>query len=362
MTEQENITSIDDLRNAVESTETYVKSVDAAIATIEATHLAIVPEVKETPATEIVAEATKTLFDKFKKPEESTKVILTEEEKTAAVERNNLKAKVVESEEYKQILSQVEQLKSEGELTKAEVQQYKETAIGKLFGKDLKEIDLKDFARKILGEDFSKLSDETLLTKSAEKKFSHLTGEDLQEAIKDELAAFEELKPYEQKQKRAEIAEMLEKAQPENDYLKALNELKESQKTSSIVEPDPEKYINRNTLQTELGDIRTTYEKFGESLIGQKYGEFTVAKEHVLATTELFDKAVKQYNMADAFENHFKAATYDAYGQAEYERGKADQKISDANASTGQTTGIIIPIEQKSGVENASQDDMRKAQ
>lgn len=357
--------TVDAFRNA-EQTE---KVIEAAV------------EVKETPAevkeeklnTEVVVEGKEdkkpSLFEKFTKPEGT--VELTDAQKAEQLEKDNLKAKVLESEEYKAVLSEVEKLKADDDLTKKEIQAYKDNALAKLFGKDLTEITPKEFAKKLLGEDFTKLSDEQLITKAAEKKFSKLKDDDLAEAIADELTNFEVLKPYEQKQRLAEIVEDLEKSQPENDVLKLINELKDKQVQSS--EPDPEKYMSKDALLERIKETVDVYNKLGDGIEGQVYEtkdkdgnvicSFTAKKENAVATTQLFEKIANGNLPTDElYMIHFKASNFDAFGASEYARGKADQAIKDANPSKGESSAVIIPLGQEKGItEESKTDDFRKA-
>lgn len=315
----------------------------------------VIPEEKKEG---IVEEKKESLFDKFKKPEEKEQIILTDEQKAEQLEKETFKAKVIESDEYKAILGEVSQLKSDGELSKSEIQKYKDNALAKLFDKDLTEIDVKEFGRKLIGEDLSKLSEEELLTRDIKARFSKLSGDDLDAAIQDELLSFQELRSYEQKQKLAEILETLEKSQPENDVLKIINELKD--KTAETNVPDPNKYLNREEVNNRLSEISSEYDKIGKKFIGQDYLGYIVKEDDIPLIKGVFEGIAKDFSVDKSWIRDFKAAIFDKAVVDADERGYQRGLIEKANPSRNDTTATVLQVKETGkGIATATDEDIK---
>ena len=123
----------------------------------------------------------------------------------------------------------------------AELEKYKSSPIAKLLGGDydISNIDIKDFLKKAVGEDYSNLSDDALIEKSlsANPLFDNLTDEEKQEEIYLRKERLEGMSKLEKLQHRNNLIYELEKSKDTNEIFKTLQEIQNTQK-AAIDNPD----------------------------------------------------------------------------------------------------------------------------
>lgn len=218
---------------------------------------------EETPVTEEVTEKKETeenevnsLFEKLKQVEEPKKTEVPE----------------ALSEDVQKKLQEYEQYRNQ-------VEQYENNPLVKALslGKDLKEI-----AQKIVGNDVSKMSFKDMIAAKIKSEFN-LEGEELEEAVEEEMNTFDSKSRLEKARIEKQLREEL--AGNENDILKELkeyeNQIKAQQLTPEQIAKNEEVIKNNDFLA-----IDTVAEKL---VGGDVYG--------VEMTKEFIEETKKGYNL-----------------------------------------------------------------
>lgn len=218
---------------------------------------------EETPVTEEVTEKKETeenevnsLFEKLKQVEEPKKTEVPE----------------ALSEDVQKKLQEYEQYRNQ-------VEQYENNPLVKALslGKDLKEI-----AQKIVGNDVSKMSFKDMIAAKIKSEFN-LEGEELEEAVEEEMNTFDSKSRLEKARIEKQLREKL--AGNENDILKELkeyeNQIKAQQLTPEQIAKNEEVIKNNDFLA-----IDTVAEKL---VGGDVYG--------VEMTKEFIEETKKGYNL-----------------------------------------------------------------
>lgn len=313
----------------------------------------VLPEVEETEAaTEVAAETTETteakaeettaeteekpksLFDQFKKPNEDATT--EKEEKTEVVDGN----RVAELEE--------------------KLKKY-DTPLAKLLGGDydLTNVDIKDLLRKAVGEDYSNLSNENLIAKAlnSDPDFLSLTPEEQKEEIETRLASLEGMSKYEVQKERSKMLNELNKASDPSELVKALEEVKESQKNGI---KEPEKWYEEKVTQ-EFNDkfqaTKAEISNLAKGLVGQEYNGFAVTEEIANEIAGVFEDQTMNFSSEKATINAFKIATYDKWGDERERIGYEKAMKEKMNPSTNTSTGAVIVTRDPTSMEGATKDD-----
>lgn len=196
------------------------------------------------------------LFEKLKQVEEPKKT------ETPEALSEDVQKKLQEYEQYR-----------------AQLEEYEKNPLIKALtlGKDLKEV-----AQKIVGNDVSKMSLTDLITAKIKNEFN-LEGEELEEAIEEELSIFEGKSRLEKARIEKQLRE--EMASGENDILKELKEY-ESQIKSQQLTPEQ---IAKNHEIIKNNDFQAI-DVVAEKLVGGDiYG--------VEMTKEFIEETKKNYNL-----------------------------------------------------------------
>lgn len=196
------------------------------------------------------------LFEKLKQVEEPKKT------ETPEALSEDVQKKLQEYEQYR-----------------AQLEEYEKNPLIKALtlGKDLKEV-----AQKIVGNDVSKMSLTDLITAKIKNEFN-LEGEELEEAIEEELSIFEGKSRLEKARIEKQLRE--EMASGENDILKELKEY-ESQIKSQQLTPEQ---IAKNHEIIKNNDFQAI-DAVAEKLVGGDiYG--------VEMTKEFIEETKKNYNL-----------------------------------------------------------------
>ena len=217
--------------------------------------------------------------------EETPVVENTTEETTTELEVNSLFDKLKQVEEPKQtetpaVLSEDVQKKlQEYEQYRTQVEQYENNPFIKALalGKDLKEI-----AHKIVGNDVSKMSFKEMIAAKVKSEFQ-LEGEELEEAIEEEMNLFDSKGRLEKARMEKQLRE--EMAVNENEILTGLKEYETQLKAQQLT---PEQ-IAKNEEVIKANDF-SVIDSVSEKLVGGDiYG--------VEMTKEFVEETKKNYNM-----------------------------------------------------------------
>lgn len=209
----------------------------------------------------------------------------TTEKKGEESEVNSLFEKLKQVEEPKKtetpeaLSEDVQKKLQEYEQYRAQLEEYEKNPLIKALtlGKDLKEV-----AQKIVGNDVSKMSLTDLITAKIKNEFN-LEGEELEEAIEEELSIFEGKSRLEKARIEKQLRE--EMASGENDILKELKEY-ESQIKSQQLTPEQ---IAKNHEIIKNNDFQVI-DAVAEKLVGGDiYG--------VEMTKEFIEETKKNYNL-----------------------------------------------------------------
>lgn len=209
----------------------------------------------------------------------------TTEKKGEESEVNSLFEKLKQVEEPKKtetpeaLSEDVQKKLQEYEQYRAQLEEYEKNPLIKALtlGKDLKEV-----AQKIVGNDVSKMSLTDLITAKIKNEFN-LEGEELEEAIEEELSIFEGKSRLEKARIEKQLRE--EMASGENDILKELKEY-ESQIKSQQLTPEQ---IAKNHEIIKNNDFQAI-DAVAEKLVGGDiYG--------VEMTKEFIEETKKNYNL-----------------------------------------------------------------
>lgn len=209
----------------------------------------------------------------------------TTEETTEELEVNSLFDKLKQVEEPKktetpQALSEDVQKKlQEYEQYRSQVEQYENNPFIKALtlGKDLKEI-----AHKIVGSDVSKMSFKEMIAAKVKSEFQ-LEGEELEEAIEEEMSIFDSKSRLEKARMEKQLRE--EMAANENEILIGLKEYETQLKAQQLT---PEQ-IAKNEEVIKANDF-LAIDSVSEKLVGGDiYG--------VEMTKEFIEETKKNYNM-----------------------------------------------------------------
>ena len=219
--------------------------------------------------------------------EQKSVVENTTEETTKELEVNSLFDKLKQVEEPKkaetpEVLSEDVQKKlQEYEQYRSQVEQYENNPFIKALtlGKDLKEI-----AHKIVGNDVSKMSFKEMITARVKSEFN-LEGEELEEAIEEEMNLFDSKGRLEKARMEKQLRE--EMAANENEILIGLKEYETQLKAQQLT---PEQ-IAKNEEVIKSNDF-LAIDSVAEKLVGgDVYG--------VEMTTEFIEETKKNYNLND---------------------------------------------------------------
>lgn len=306
-----------------------VEATTEQVVETEAEEVATEPA-KETPSTE---EKKESLFDKFTKPE----------------------TKVEETKVPEDVAKEIESYK-------AELEKYKSSPLAKLLGGDydLTQVDLKDFLKQAVGEDYNSLSDNELIEKSlkANPMFDKLTEEEQEEEISMLTSRFDSMTKLEKLEARQELIEKLG-ANSDNEIFKSLQEIQEKQK--SFVDPD--KYFEQKTKETfeqTYNNVKSTLTELSNSLVGQEYNGFKVTDQAVKSIVEAFDNQTQKFNVEEVAFNLFKSTHFDDYGKFMYEKGKREAEVKAANPSRNETRTGIEGAKDTKGLGAMTFDDFKK--
>lgn len=226
----------------------------------------------EAQATEQVAEVENTEVEKETTEENQEVNSLFEKLKQVEEPKKAEEAPVALSEDVQKKLQEYEQYR-------AQVEQYENNPLIKALtlGKDLKEV-----AQKIVGNDVSKMSLKEMITAKVKSEFN-LEGEDLEEAVEEEMNLFEGKSRLE----RARIEKELrnEMSVNENEILKELKEYEAQLKAQQL---SPEQ-IAKNEEVIKASDF-SAIDSVAEKLVGgDVYG--------VEMTKEFIEETKKAYNI-----------------------------------------------------------------
>lgn len=217
--------------------------------------------------------------------EETPVVENTTEETTQELEVNSLFDKLKQVEEPKQtetpaaLSEDVQKKLQEYEQYRNQVEQYENNPFIKALtlGKDLKEI-----AHKIVGNDVSKMSFKEMIAAKVKSEFQ-LEGEELEEAIEEEMSIFDSKSRLEKARMEKQLRE--EMAVNENEILKGLQEYETQLKAQQLT---PEQ-IAKNEEVIKANDF-SVIDSVAEKLVGgDVYG--------VEMTKEFIEETKKNYNM-----------------------------------------------------------------
>lgn len=308
----------------------------------------VAAEVKvETPSAEVTEVKTEvvtqpSLFDKFKPAEE----VKTEPKVETAAAEVVVENKVVEPTEQSN-----EQLQA----LSAELEKYKSSPLAKLLGGDydIANVDLKDFLRKAVGEDYTKLSDDDLIQKSlaANPLFDSLSDEEKNEEIELQRSKLDSMSKLEKLQHRNNLISELDKSKDSNEIFKALEEIQNKQK-EAITNPD-EWYQEKvqNDFEAKFNEVKQAITNNANSLVGQEYrvGNFgyKVSAEDAKAIEDAYVSEVTNFNADDKSFNLFKIATYEKAIEKAIEYGKTLAIKGDANPSQNMTSSYIASADNK---------------
>lgn len=323
--------------------EVEFKAAETPIETKVETEVKVDAEVK-TEAEEIKTEVVQpSLFDKFAKPNE---------EVTTEPKAEEVKTEVV--------VEPTEQLVA----LQAELEKYKSNPLAKLLGGDydITNLDIKDFLKKAVGEDFTNLSDDALIEKSlsANPLFDALTDEEKQEEIDLRKERLEGMSKLEKLQHRNTLISELEKSKDTNEIFKTLQEIQTQQK-ETIANPDEwyQEKVN-NDFETRFNEVKQAITNNAKSLIGQEYKvnnfSYKVTEEDAASMDNAYVNEVTNFNADDKSFNLFKVVTYEKAIQQAIEYGKTLAIKSDANPSQNMTSNYIASKDNK-GIESMSPTD-----
>jgi anthranilate/para-aminobenzoate synthase component II len=207
------------------------------------------------------------------------------EETTTELEVNSLFDKLKQVEEPKKAETQealsedVQKKLQEYEQYRNQVEQYENNPFIKALtlGKDLKEI-----AQKIVGNDVSKMSFKEMIAAKVKSEFQ-LEGEELEEAIEEEMSIFEGKSRLEKARIEKQLREEL--SVNENEIIKGLQEYETQLKAQQLT---PEQ-IAKNEEVIKANDF-VVIDSVAEKLVGgDVYG--------VEMTKEFIEETKKNYNM-----------------------------------------------------------------
>lgn len=242
-------------QNKEEKVETTIETPAETVVEPKTEQKSVVENTTEEPTKELEVNS---LFDKLKQVEEPTQ---TEEPKTLS---EDVQKKLQEYEQYR-----------------AQVEQYENNPFIKALslGKDLKEI-----AHKIVGNDVSKMSFKEMITARVKSEFN-LEGEELEEAIEEEMNLFDSKGRLEKARMEKQLRE--EMAANENEILIGLKEYETQLKAQQLT---PEQ-IAKNEEVIKSNDF-LAIDSVAEKLVGgDVYG--------VEMTTEFVEETKKNYNLND---------------------------------------------------------------
>jgi hypothetical protein len=237
---------------------------------------------EEKPAVE-TEEKINSLFDRIK---EEPKV----EAKQEAALSEDVQKKLDELEAYRQ---QVEAMKNNPIIKALEL------------GKDLKEV-----AKKIIGNDVSQLSIEKLLEAKIKNEFN-LEGEELEEAVAEEMQSLESKSRLEIARFHKELKEEFSRTNNSDDIMKELLEYESQVKANQLT---PEK-IAENEKAIMAQDLAQIEEASAKLVDGDLYG--------VKLTKEYVEKVKQNYNMNEI------APYVDAKGNLDAQKFMVDKFIID---------------------------------
>jgi hypothetical protein len=320
-------------------TEMPIQEVAAQETKVEATN----EQVAETKAEEVVTDVTKetastevkkeSLFDKFTKPE----------------------TKVEETKVPEDVAKEIESYKTE-------LEKYKNSPLAKLLGGDydLTQVDLKDFLKQAVGENYDNLSDAELIEKSLRTNpmFEKLSEEEQEEEISNLTSRFDSMTKLEKLEARQELLEKLN-GDEENEIFKTLQEIQNNQKT--LVDPD--KFFEQKTKETfeqTYNNVKSALSELGNSLVGQEYNGFKVTADAAKSILDAFDNQTQKFNVEEVAFNLFKATNFDNYGKFMYEKGKMEAEIKAANPSRNETRAGIEGAKDTKGLGGMTFDDFKK--
>ena len=240
-------------------------------------------ETAETTEEKPVAEAEEkinSLFERIKEPKVESK------QETALSE--DVQKKLDELEAYRQ---QVEAMKNNPIIKALEL------------GKDIKEV-----AKKIIGNDVSQMSIEALLEAKIKNEFN-LEGEELKEAVAEEMQSLEGKSRLEVARLHKELREEFSQANNSDNIMKELLEYESQVKANQLT---PEKIAEREKAIMEQ-DLAQIEEASSKLIDGDLYG--------VKLTKEYVEKVKQNYNMNEI------APYVDAKGNLDAQRFMVDKFI-----------------------------------
>ncbi len=220
-------------------------------------------------------------------PKEENKTVeeVVEKKEQEENEVNSLFEKLKQVEEPKKteepvsLSEDVQKKLQEYEQYRAQLEQYEQNPLIKALtlGKDLKEV-----ARKIVGNDVSKMSITDMITAKIMKEFN-LEGQELEEAVEEEINIFEGKSRLEKARLEKQLREEL--ASSESDVLKELQEYEAQIKSQQLT---PEQ-IAKNAEVIKNNDF-LAIDTVAEKLVGGDiYG--------VEMTKEFIEETKKNYNL-----------------------------------------------------------------
>lgn len=302
-------------------------------------------DAKETQAEMPLQEATETKVEAVAEnaPESKAEEVKVETPTPQAEEKVSFFDKFTKPETKVEETKLPDDIAKEIESYKAELDKYKSSPLAKLLGGDydLTQVDLKDFLKQAVGEDYSNLSDSELIEKSLKSNpmFEKLTAEEQEEELSMLTSRFEGMSKLEKLEARQELLEKLN-GDGDNDIFKSLQEIQEKQK--SFVDPD--KYFeqkSKETFEQTYNNVKSTLTELSNSLVGQEYNGFKVTDQAVKSIVEAFDNQTQKFNVEEVAFNLFKSTHFDDYGKFMYEKGKREAEVKAANPSRNETrTGI----------------------
>lgn len=296
-------------------------------------------EPTEPKAEEKGEEKKESFFDKFTKPE-----------------AEKVEEKVEQPQENTELLEQFEAIKQE-------LEKYKSSPLAKLLGGDydLTKVDLKDFLKQAVGEDYSNLGDEALIQKSLQSNpnWDRLTEDEQAEELELQKTKLEGMSRLEKLEYRESLINKLNGSKDVNEIFKTLEEIQTNQK-NTIANPD-EWYKEKvaSEFEERFNHVKSSIQNIASSIIGQEFNNYKVTQEDAEAMVSLFEKEVKSFNEEDKAFTLFKAATYErAIAEAE-KRGRELERKAISNPSQVITDTKMDFKGEKTGLEGLGFDDFR---
>ena len=272
----------------------------------EETQVEEIAKTVETPVAEVATEEKETttevevnsLFDKLKQVEEPKQ---TEENQAALSEDVQKKL-----QEYEQYRSQVEQYENNPFI--------KALSLGK---------DLKEIAHKIVGNDVSKMSFKEMIAAKVKSEFN-LEGEELEEAIEEEMNIFDNKSRLEKARMEKQLRE--EMAGNENEILTGLKEYEAQLKAQQLT---PEQ-IAKNEEVIKASDF-SAIDSVAEKLVGGDVYGVEMTKEFIEETKKAYninelapyiDSKTGELNAKDFLFEKFISKNWQKIAENAYEMGK----------------------------------------